>query len=150
MTASSPWRRLLAVLVAGAALSVFVSACGDDGGSSSSATTAASSDDTGEPEDVVVPDATVTAGLTQAITDMNTLADGVANGTATDDQFEEVHEGWESFEGTVKQNDVDSYLALEDALAAMQKAVSEKDAAAAKTAASDFETAAKSYLAEHP
>ena len=35
MTASSPWRRLLAVLVAGAALSVFVSACGDDSGSSS-------------------------------------------------------------------------------------------------------------------
>ena len=117
---------------------------------SSSATTAASSDDTGEPEDVIVPDATVTAGLKQAITDMNTLADGVANGTATDDQFEEVHEGWESFEGTVKQNDVDSYLALEDALAAMQKAVSEKDAAAAKTAASDFETAANAYLAKHP
>ena len=123
MTASSPWRRLLAVLVAGAALSVFVSACGDDSGSSSSATTAASSDDTGEPEDVIVPDATVTAGLKQAITDMNTLADGVADGTATDDQFEEVHKGWESFEGTVKQNDPEAYLALEDALAAMQKAI---------------------------
>ena len=150
MTASSPWRRLLAVLLAGAALSVFVSACGDDSGSSSSATTAASSDDTGEPEDVVVPDATVTAGLKQSITDMNTLADGVADGTATDDQFEAVHEGWESYEGTVKQNNPEAYLGLEDALAAMQKAIKDKDAAAAKQAAADFEADATAYLAEHP
>ena len=150
MTASSPCRRLLAVLVAGAALCVFVSACGDDSGSSSSATTAASSDATGEPEDVVVPDATVTAGLKQSITDMNTLADGVADDTATDDQFEEVHEGWESYEGTVKQNNPEAYLGLEDALAAMQKAIKDKDAAAAKQAAADFEADATAYLAEHP
>jgi hypothetical protein len=150
MTASAPWRRLLAVLLAGAALSVFVSACGDDSASSSSATSAASSDDTGEPEDVIVPDATVTAGLKQAITDMNALAEGVANGTATDDQFEEVHEGWESFEGTVKQNNPEAYLGLEDALAAMQKAIKDKDAAAAKQAAADFEADATAYLAEHP
>ena len=46
MTASSPWRRLLAVLVAGAALSVFVSACGDDSGSSSADSTETSTDGT--------------------------------------------------------------------------------------------------------
>ena len=150
MTAVSLWRRLLALGVACVALAVFVSACGDDSGSSSSATTAESSDDAGSPEDVIVPDSQVTAGLNQAIIDMHSLADGVAAGTATDAQFEDVHEGWESFEGTVKQNDVDGYLALEDALAAMRKAVGEKDAAAAKTAADDFETAATAYLAEHP
>ena len=150
MTALSPWRRLVAVGVACAALSVLVSACGDDSGSSSSATTAASTDETAAPEDVIAPDAEVTAGLNQAIADMHSLADGVASGTATDAQFEEVHEGWEAIEGTIKQNDVDGYLALEDALAAMQTAVTDKDAAAAKTAADNFETAANPYLAKHP
>ena len=150
MTASSPWRRLVALLAIGAALSAFVSACGDDSDSGSSATTAAGSDETGSPEDVIVPDAEVTAGLNQSITDMHALTDGVADGTATDAQFEEIHEGWESYEGTVKENNPEAYLGLEDALAAMQKAVSEKDAAAATQAASDFEADATAYLAEHP
>ncbi len=150
MTALSPWRRLVAVVVACAALSVLVSACGDDSGSSSSATTAASADETGAPEDVIAPDAEVTAGLNQAITDMHALADGVANGTATDAQFEEVHQGWEAIEGTIKQNNPEAYLGLEDALAAMQKAIKDKDATAAKSAASDFEADATAYLAEHP
>ena len=97
-----------------------------------------------------MPDAEVTAGLNQSITDMHTLADGVADGTATDAQFEEVHEGWESYEGTVKQNNPEAYLGLEDALAAMQKAIKDKDAAAAKQAAADFEADATAYLAEHP
>ena len=148
MTALSPWRRLLAVLVAGASLAVFVSACGDDSGSSSADSTESASGTS--PEDVIVPDATVTAGLNQTIKAMHDLADGVANGTATDDQFEAMHEGWESYEGTVKKNNPEAYLGLEDALAAMQKAISDKDAAAAKQAATDFENDATAYLAEHP
>src|SRR5262245_26488118 len=99
MTAASPWRRLIALLAVGAALSVFASACGDDSGGSSATT--AESDSGTSPEDVIVPDSEVTAGLNQSITDMHALADGVADGTATDDQFEEIHEGWESYEGTV-------------------------------------------------
>jgi hypothetical protein len=142
MTRLSHWRRLLALGVACASLTVLVSACGDDSGSSADTTTA--------PEDVIVPNAQVTAGLNQAITDMHSLADGVANGTATDAQFEEVHEGWESFEGTIKQNNPEAYLGLEDALAAMQKAIKDKDAAAAKSAASDFEADATAYIADNP
>ena len=148
MTALSAWRRLLAVLAAGAALAVFVSACGDDSGSSSADSTESAGGTS--PEDVISPDAAVTAGLNQSITDMHALADGVANGTATDAQFEEVHKGWEAIEGTIKKNNPEAYLGLEDALAAMQKAISDKDAAAAKQAASDFDTDATAYLAEHP
>ena len=99
---------------------------------------------------MIVPNAQVTAGLNQAITDMHSLADGVANGTATDGQFEQVHEGWEAIEGTIKQNNPEAYLGLEDALAAMQKAIKDKDAAAAKSAASDFEADATAYIAENP
>ena len=150
MTGLSHWRRLLALGVACASLTVLVSACGDDSGSSSSATTAASADDTVAPEDVIVPNAQVTAGLNQIITDMHSLADGVAGGTATDAQFEQVHEGWEAIEGTIKQNNPEAYLGLEDALAAMQKAIKDKDAAAAKAAASDFEADATAYIAGNP
>jgi hypothetical protein len=151
MTAPSPLRRVVAVLVAGAALSVFVSACGDDSGSSSADSTGAANTESGEsPEEVIVPDSQVTAGLNQMITDMSTLAAGVADGTATSAQSDAVHTVWASFEGTVKQNNVDGYLAIEDALGAMQKAVSDKDAAAAKQASDDLETAANAYLAEHP
>jgi hypothetical protein len=138
------------VLVAGAALSAVVSACGDDSGSGSSGADPTESSGGTSPEDVIAPDSAVTAGLNQSITDLHALADGVANGTATDAQFEEVHEGWESIEGTVKQNNPEAYLGLEDALAAMQKAIGDKDAAAAKQAASDFEADATAYLAEHP
>jgi hypothetical protein len=151
MTAPSPWRRLLAVLVAGAALTVFVSACGDDSGSSSGDSADATESASGtSPEEVIVPDATVTAGLNESIKAMHDLADGVANGTATDAQFEAMHEGWASYEGTVKKNNPEAYLGMEDALAAMQKAISDKDAAAAKQAATDFENDATAYLAEHP
>ncbi|HMK12221.1 MAG TPA: hypothetical protein VK461_11605 [Acidimicrobiales bacterium] len=149
MTSPSPWRRLVALGLACAAVMVFVSACGDDSGSSSSATTAASAEGTDAPEDVIVSDATVTAGLNQSMADMKSLAEGVANGTATDDQFEDAHEGWESYEGTVKKNNPEAYLGLEDALAAMQKAIGEKDADAAQKASDDFTADATAYLANN-
>ena len=146
MTASSPWRRLLAIAVVGAALTVFVSACGDDSGGSG-ATTAGSEQ---APEDVIVPDSQVTAGLAQTKTDMQSLADGVAAGTATTDDYETVFTAWTTYEGTVKQNDVEAYLALEDALAGMQKAITDKDVEAATAALDAFGAAADAYLAEHP
>ncbi len=149
MTGLSPRRRLVALGVAFAALSVFVSACGDDsdGSDGSAATTGASGT---APEDVIVSDSEVTAGLNTSIEDMQALAAGVAGGSATDAQFEELHEGWESYEGTVKQNNVEAYLGLEDALAAMQRAITDEDAEAAQAAADDFEADANAYLAERP
>jgi hypothetical protein len=152
MTASFRWRRFVALVVVGTALSVFLSSCGDDSDSeSSSASTAGSESSAGAaPEDVIVPDSEVTTGLNQSISDMHALATEVAAGSATEDQFEKIHEGWESYEGTIKQNDPEAYLGLEDALAAMQKAVKEEDSAAAKQAAEDFDANATTYLAAHP
>ena len=150
MTCPSPWRRVLALGLACAAVTVLVSACGDDSGSSSSATTIAGAVGTDPPEEVIVPDSEVTAGLNQSMADMKSLAEGVANGTATDDEFEQMHESWESYEGTVKKNSPDAYLGLEDALAAMQQAITDKDAVAAQKASDDFTTHATAYLADHP
>jgi ABC-type glycerol-3-phosphate transport system substrate-binding protein len=138
------WSKLVAAFGVSAILLV---ACGsdskDDSGSASEATEAEA------PEDVKVPDATVTAGLNKSSADMTALAARVGSG-ATEDDVDELFEDWEQYEGTVKSNEVDTYLALEDAFAAMKSAIKADDAAAAKQAAEDFKAAADGYLAKHP
>jgi hypothetical protein len=137
------WTTLLAAFALSA---ISLAACGSDSGSGS-----ATEQGTGAeaPEDVTVPDATVTAGLTKSSADMAALAARVGSG-ATAADVDDLFEDWEQYEGTVKANDVDTYLALEDAFAAMKSAIKAGDAAAATKAAGDFKTAADSYLAKHP
>ena len=137
------WTTLLAAFAVSA---ILLAACGSDGGSGS-----ASEQGTGTeaPEDVTVPDATVTAGLTTPSADMAALAARVGSG-ATAADVDDLFEDWEQYEGTVKANDVDTYLALEDALAALKSAVKSGDKATAAAAADDFKTAAAAYLAAHP
>lgn len=143
MTAPSSWRRALAVLVAAAALAVFATACGDDDSGSAAETTTA-------PEDIIVSDAEVTAGLNSTIDDMKALQSGVEDGTATQEDYEAAFTQWTTYEGTVKKNNVEAYLGLEDALAGMQRAIAEEDPDAAAQAVTDFEASASAYLAEHP
>ena len=123
-------------------LTLTLAACGSSGGSSQSATT------TEAPEDKIVPDAQVTAGLaaTQA-----TMAQLIADPTAaTDKALDDMFNGWVAYEGTVKKNEVEMYLTFEDALAAFTKAGKAKDAAGMTAAAATFADTAKSYLAKHP
>jgi ABC-type glycerol-3-phosphate transport system substrate-binding protein len=134
-----------AKLLVGMTVSVVVLvACGSDGGSGSSAGTEAAA-----PEEVTVPDAVVTAGLNQSAADVTALAARVGSG-ATTDEVDALFEDWEKYEGTVKVNDVETYLALEDAYAAMKSAIKSDDAAAAKQAAADFTSAADAYMAKYP
>jgi len=138
------------VVVLGAGLA----ACGSDSASGSSTTAAASGDtddaavtsDSGAYE--IVSDATVAAGIADTITTLTTLS--AAPATATADAVKDVFEGWESYEGTVKQNDVDTYLALEDALGAFKKAAEAGDQSGLAKATADFSTAASTYLTSHP
>ena len=71
-------------------------------------------------------------------------------GKAIHKALEQVFEGWGSYEGTIKQNEVSVYLDIEDALAAFQKAIKANNSADAKTASTKFATAAQTYLAKHP
>ena len=96
----------------------------------------------------VVPDATVTQGLAatqQLLTD-------IASGKTTDKDkaLDAVEVSWASYEGTIKQNEVELYLSFEDTLAAMQKAVKAANSADMTTAAAKFATTAQTYLAKHP
>jgi ABC-type glycerol-3-phosphate transport system substrate-binding protein len=138
--------RLSKLLVALGVSAMLLAACGSDSDSGS-----ANNDGTEAeaPEGVKVSDATVTAGLTKSSADMAALAARVGSG-ATEDDVDELFEDWEKYEGTVKANEVDTYLALEDSFAAMKSAVKSDDSAAAKQAAEDFKAAADGYLTKHP
>jgi len=104
--------------------------------------------ETTEETHAVVPDAQVTAGLAAT---QQLLAD-IQAGKQPDKTkaFDDVEAGWASYEGTIKQNEVNMYLDFEDALAAFQKAIKANNTADASTAATKFATTAQSYLSKHP
>jgi hypothetical protein len=121
-----------------------LAACGSDddgGGGSSSATTTVS------PESVIVPDATVTKGLADTIAKMKVLATDVGAAKA---QSDDVQNMWYSYEGTIKQNEVQDYLDFEDALGSFRTAAKDGDTTAMDAAVTAFQTTATTYLAKHP
>jgi hypothetical protein len=133
-----------------------LAACGSDDDSSTAATAAAapssdeSSDDAADEEGEyeIVSDAEVATGLADTITTLGTLTADPS--TATDEAVDEVFEGWERYEGTIKQNEVASYLDFEDALASFKDAAEAGDAAKMAAATETFSTAAAAYLTAHP
>jgi len=127
----------------------FVAACGSDDDSGSSDDTEAAESEEGESGDhEVVPAAEVTAGYAEMLESMTALsADPVS---ATDEALDEVHETWESFEGTVKQEDPDAYLASEEALDSFLEAGEDGNAVAMGEATAKMSETAAAYLAAHP
>jgi hypothetical protein len=118
------------------------------GGSACGGDDKKATEDTEDATDQIVPDATVTQGLAAT---QQLLAD-IQSGKATDKtkSLQDVFNGWYSYEGTIKKNEVSLYLDFEDALAAFQKATNATNTADATTAATKFATTAQSYLAKHP
>jgi len=119
---------------------------GDDSGSSETESTEAAESESGDPEGV--PASEVTSGYAELLASMTALsADPVS---ATDDALDEVHETWESFEGTVKQEDPDAYLASEEALDSFLEAGKDGNAVAMGEATTKMSDTAATYLAAHP
>ena len=139
MTRTTAFRFTVAVL---AGFSLLGASCGDDKQSTSTVAVAAT-----EEVHPIVEDATVTAGL--AKTGEILTAAATTPETAEAD-WDTAHTTWETYEGTIKQNLPDSYLAMEDALAAFDTAAKVGDSAALTKAAADFQTAATTYLAAYP
>jgi hypothetical protein len=142
----SALRGRLAPLAAMVALSVGLAACGGDdndtsSGSSSGATTQAAA----SPEDTIAPDAAVGAGLVK----LKGVAEKVA-GAPDGDESNEASEGletvWRPIEGTVKKNEPDLYLDVEDSF----ERLSSGDLDNAKKGEQSLETAVDAYLAKHP
>ncbi|MGZ4694619.1 MAG: hypothetical protein ACXWCM_06010 [Acidimicrobiales bacterium] len=150
-------RRLAAVAVAIAlagplGLTAACSSSAHIGGRAATDTTdAGGSSDTSSPEEVIVSDAEVSAGIAQVDDQialaLTTLPSDQAKAKAV---VEQVYDTWYGIEGTIKQNSKDLYLDMEDGLGAVKNGVDQNDAAKAQKGSTDFSAAASEYLQQWP
>ena len=147
----STLRGRFALLAALVALGTGLAACGgddnDSADSSSSAgtTSAASTQASASPEDQIAPDAAVGAGLVKLKGVAETIADA-PNADESKEAAEGLEPVWRPIEGTVKKNEPDLYLDIEDSFQRMESG----DLANAKKGAQSMATAVDAYLAKHP
>jgi hypothetical protein len=99
----------------------------------------------------LVPDAEVTAGLTE----VRRLAQQIKSTLATDQAEAErlsaqMYDAWFEFEGTVRKNDKDLYLQMEDGLAAVKAGAEQNRPDKVDKGLVDLNAGADQYLAKHP
>ncbi len=130
-------------------------ACGDDStdtassGSSSNESGSKQSESSEESEGYeLLSDAEVAEGLASSEALLGTMVADPSS--ATDDTLSELFEGWEAYEGAIKKQRAETYLALEDALASFKKAANASDGDAMAKAAGDFAKEATAYLVVFP
>jgi hypothetical protein len=132
------------------AMGVGLAACGGDDKAGSSASSAATStattaEATAAPEDTIAPDAEVGAGLVKLKGVAAKIA-GAADGDASKQAAEGLEPVWRPIEGTVKKNEPDLYLDVEDSFQRLESG----DLDNAKKGAQALNTAVDAYLAKHP
>ena len=144
-------RGRFALVAAMAAMCVALGACGGDDNDSSGASSSAASTDAATtqaaagPEDTIAPDAVVGAGLVK----LKGVAEQVADASDADtskDAAEGLEAVWKPIEGTVKKNEPDLYLDVEDSF----ERLSSGDLDNAKQGEQDLTKAVDAYLAKHP
>src|SRR3954470_15365776 len=122
-------------------------ACGSDSSDSGSASTASSSAaaTTAAPEDTIAPDAAVSAGLVK-LKGVGADIAAAPDGDSAKEAAEGLEPVWQPIEGTVKKNEPDLYLEVEDSSQRLESG----DLDNAKTGAQALSTAVDAYLAKHP
>ena len=148
-------RRLAAVIVAVAltgplSLTAACSSSAHIGGATAPADTGGPADTT-SPEEVIVSDAEVSAGIAnvddQIALALTILPTDQAKAKAV---VEQVYDTWYGIEGTIKQHSKDLYLDMEDGLGAVKNGVDQNDATKAQKGSTDFSAAASKYLQQWP
>lgn len=132
-------RRCLASASAAACLALAACGGGDDAASTTSQEAASS------PESRIVPDAQVTAGLGQ-LKGVAAQVASASDGDASREASEELEPVWEKIEGTVKRNEPDLYIEVEDGL----QLLSTGDLDKARRGEQRMDRAVDAYLAKHP
>lgn len=99
----------------------------------------------------IVPAAEVKAGLTE----VRAMAAGVkatlaAGGTYAEADVRKMYDRWFLFEGSVRQNDKNLYLQMEDGLAAIKAGVEQKRPDKVDRGLKDLEDGSSSYLVKFP
>lgn len=135
-----------------------LSACGSDAPKSTativSETTAATATGAATggsltPEEIVVDDATVTAGFTKLA---STIAVAIA-AIGTPDakaKLAVIEDDWRGFEGAVRKKDPTIYLSIEDQLTPLQRQIAAGDTATATATATTLEAIFSQYVAKYP
>ena len=142
MSATRPRRRTLSAV----SVLVLLGAAGCSSDKQSTASTVAVT----SPEDHQADDATVATGLGKMATTAASVTASVAGGTKVADAGEQLEADWSQVEGTVKTKESDTYIAIEDAITALDTAGKAGDAAGATKASTGLATAIAAYLAKHP
>ena len=140
------WKSLVALSLIAVTAGLGLSVCGgsDDSSSSSAPTTKA-------PEDILVSNAQVTAGLATLRTAFEDAEAAISSKSATVKTYpDKLNELWFAVEGRIKKNDSLSYINFEDALARMVNAAKSEKAADVQKALDQFTTTADGYLAKFP
>jgi len=140
---TSPQFRSLRRTVAGAVLvsMIFTGACSSDDGGDGSTTTA--------PEQKVSSDADVAAGLAKMqikVSELLAAGPDTEKAAKADDALEPI---WQTIEGTIKKNEPDIYVDIEDSMALLSAGV-EGDEDKGSQGAKDIVAAMNDYLAKHP
>ena len=142
-------RRTTKTIVAAATLCALLTV-GDCSSKNSSAETTASAA-SANASYKVVPDTEVAKGLGEVTAIMGTLqARRVADETDARAGLDEMYTKWFEFEGTIRKNEKDLYLQMEDGLVSVKIGVQENRIPKIVTGVADFETARAAYLAKHP
>jgi len=114
----------------------------DDGKAGASATPA--------PEQVTTSPQAVKVGLGKIVGIAAQIKEQIADKDKATPLDEGIEPIWATIEGTVKKNDADTYIALEDAFALLEDAVSSGDATKATSGAQAVTKAVAAYLAKYP
>jgi hypothetical protein len=101
-----------------------------------------SGEEAGSPESHIAPDAAVAAGLKR----LKGVAAAVAAAGGGGDARDAVEKVWQPIEGTVKRNEPDLYLDVEDSF----ELLSSGDSGDAGRGAQRLDQAIDAYLAKHP
>lgn len=120
------------------------------GGDTSVAPAAPTTTSAAAPQGQSASAAEVAAGLRK----IDQLAKGIAESAGSDKAKaasldSQIEPAWKPIEDTVKANDQDTYLTMEDNFAALEKAADEGDAAAATKGSAAISSVVQAYLAKY-
>ena len=102
------------------------------------------------PEEVTTSPQAVRVGLQQIKSIAAQISAKISDTSAATTLDKGIEPIWSTIEGTVKKNDSDAYLALEDAFALLEDAVSSGDATKAGSGSDAVASTVSAYLAKFP
>ena len=117
----------------------------------------ASTEPTASPSTAVTPatQPATAAAVATGLRNIDQIAKQIAASAGTDKAKAASLDGqieptWSTIEDVVKQNDPNTYLAMEDSFAVLEKAAGDGDAAAAEKGSTAVSSAVQAYLAKYP